>query len=595
MDGQRAYSMSGVFAHIMREVIKSKRTLVVLLVLSVVAAGLDIVVPIINQNLIDALVKSIVAQVALPVWYLVWGGVGILCVTILGRKLTSEYGYKLFQYAVEIEDGFRDAAYRKYLDLHALYHHSHSSGQTISRIERGAIGIYTIVHDIVGQSLVVPAIYFIAILAILLVKNPWIALLVFVPLPTYLLLIRKWSRTVYEVDRKAHDQFELANKEQHDVAQNVLTVKWFGQEQRERERQRDIRRGARVIQFSAERIWIKMDILQSALSTVGRVSVFIVSGVFVLKHIITIGELTLFLTLQNMVYQPMFQLSVLFPRLRRNMARAERLFEVLDAPVEINDTPGAVVCGAFEKQITFDQVWFCYAPNLPHALKNIRLSIEKGSTVALVGRSGSGKTTFVKLLLRAYDPTRGRIMLDGVDIRTTTQESLRDHFAIVPQEVELLSRSVADNIRYGRPDVSDEEVRRAAEHACAHEFIEELENGYDTIVGERGMKLSGGQRQRIGIARAILKNPSVLIFDEATSHLDTESEQLVQQATDAAMKDRTTIIIAHRLSTVLKADRIVVFDHGGVDAVGAHEELLSKSLIYRRLYELQFEDKNGLS
>ena len=211
-------------------------------------------------------------------------------------------------------------------------------------------------------------------------------------------------------------------------------------------------------------------------------------------------------------------------------------------------------------------------------------------TYALVGKSGSGKTTFINLLLRSYDPSQGNILIDGSDIKTVTQESLRGQIAIVPQEVDLFSRTVAENIAYGRGPVAKEQVESAAKTALAHDFILKLENGYETVVGERGIKLSGGERQRVGIARAVLRDPKILILDEATSHLDTESEKLITKATDALVKDRTSIIIAHRLSTVIHADKILVFNDGKIEAIGTHAELLHTSPTYARLHFLQFAE-----
>jgi ABC-type multidrug transport system fused ATPase/permease subunit len=206
----------------------------------------------------------------------------------------------------------------------------------------------------------------------------------------------------------------------------------------------------------------------------------------------------------------------------------------------------------------------------------------------LVGRSGSGKTTLANLLLRSYDPQQGAVLIDGIDIQDVTQKSLRRQIAVVPQEVDLFSRTIAENIAYGRPGESREKIEAAAKMALAHDFISKLEQGYDTVVGERGIKLSGGERQRIGIARAILLDPKILIMDEATSHLDTESERAIQQATHNLIKGRTSIIIAHRFSTILNADMILVFNHGRLEARGRHEELLRISPTYQKLYRLQF-------
>ncbi len=300
------------------------------------------------------------------------------------------------------------------------------------------------------------------------------------------------------------------------------------------------------------------------------------------------GEFVLFVTLQNMAYSPLNQLSNVLPRLRRNTARAERLFAILDEPILVADHTGAFPLPSHEKYIEFRDASFRYSKAKKLALKKIDVRIQAGSTVALVGRSGSGKTTFVNLLLRSFDPEEGAVLIDGHDLRDILHDSLLAQIAVVPQEVDLFSRSIRANISYGKPDVVEEQVIQAAKTALAHDFIMATEQGYDTVVGERGIKLSGGERQRIGIARAVLRDPRILILDEATSHLDTESERLIAQATDALIKDRTTIIIAHRLSTILKADIILVFKGGEIEAMGKHEEVLQKSPTYKRLYSMQF-------
>ena len=293
-----------------------------------------------------------------------------------------------------------------------------------------------------------------------------------------------------------------------------------------------------------------------------------------------------------MAYQPLANIGSLFTRMRRNMTRVERLFAVLDEPLHVTNAPNASILPLLQKQIEFKNVSFSYNNDAQYALKDINLIIPAGMTYALVGRSGSGKTTFINLLLRSYDPLKGNILIDGFNIRAVTQESLRSQIAVVPQEVDLFSRTVAENIAYGRGNIFKEQIENAAKTALAHDFILKLENGYNTVVGERGIKLSGGERQRIGIARAILRDPKILILDEATSHLDTESEQIITHATDALIKNRTSLIIAHRLSTVIHADKIIVFDKGVIEAIGTHAELLYTSATYNRLHSLQFAEED---
>lgn len=575
---------------IVKKAFANRKAVLCLLAISCVAAGFDIGVPIIMQRVIDRMVKALIAKQALQLQFLFPAAAAILVATLLSRWLRNIYDYKLFRSVTKLEDFFRNQGYDKFVRLHAKYHHNTSSGQIISKIDRGGTGIYVILNDIIGQNLFVPAIYFTAILGIFLVRQPLLAFIVFLPLPIYLVLVQKWAQEVYAVDRDVNERFELASKVQHDVASNVITVKRFCQEDAEVRSQLELREAAREIQYGAEKLWIKIDLLQTSLAAIGRVAVLMVAGYRAMRQEISIGEFTLFLSLQSMVYAPMFQLSVLFPRLRRNMARTETLFELIDEPIDILDAPEARELAPLKEGILFDNVSFRYSEKQHRAVRRFTLRIPCGSKTALVGRSGSGKTTFVNLLSRVYDPSEGAIYFDGTDISKVTQKSLRNQIGGVPQEIDLFSRSVLENIRYGRPDATKEEVEAAAKLAFAHNFILELSDGYDTVVGERGMKLSGGQRQRIGIARAIVKDPRIFVLDESTNALDSESESIVKEAIASAMAGRTTIAIAHRLSTILDADQIVVFDHGRMEAAGSHAELLIASPIYKRLYDIQFQE-----
>ncbi|MGC9603436.1 MAG: ABC transporter ATP-binding protein, partial [Minisyncoccia bacterium] len=536
-----------------------KKTTLFLFSLVVVSQGANIAVPFISRFLIDTLTGFLKNGGALPWNTILYSALGILAATILTSVIQSNYNYHLFKLITSIEDKARNAAFEKYLQLHALFHHGSSSGQIIGRIERGGNGIYAILHDVIGQNLLPPLVVFIGTFAALLNENVWIALAVLVPFPVYLLVTRRLSNRIYEIEQQANNAFEDVSREMYDVAGNVLTVKKFSQEEAETKKERVLMQKARKIEYSAERLWEIMENIQTVISTIGRVVVLLLSAWFVLNGTATIGEFVLFVTLQNMAYQPLSQLSIIFPRLRRNSTRAERLFAIMDEPINVKDKPDAMELPPFHDQIEFSNVSFAYRVGKQRALRDINLIVPAGSTIALVGRSGSGKTTFINLLLRSFDPQRGKILIDGNDIRDVTQESLRQQIAVVPQEVDLFSRTVAENISYGRPDVTKEQIENAAKTALAHDFILKLEKGYKTIVGERGIKLSGGERQRVGIARAVLRDPRILILDEATSQLDTESERLITKATDALIKNRTSFIIAHRLSTILHADIIVVF------------------------------------
>lgn len=576
-----------VFKRIIVELFKAKKTVLFLVVLLVLASAFDVSMPFIAQNLIDRLIEAFTSGEILPLKIVVYAALGIFSVTILANALNTIYDYRLFKFVTKLEDELRFRAYAKYLSLHALYHHETNSGQIIGRIDRGATGVYEILKDVIGRFIIQPMFVVVLVVAALFFKDPVIAGLIVAPLPIYIGVIIPLANRIYVTEKRAHDIFEDFHREEYDVAANVLTVKHFSQESRETTKQKLMRGLGREEQYKAERYWKLSEILQTAVSTVGRVAVIIVGGYFTIIGRSTVGEFVLYITLQNMAYQPLWQLSVLFAMLRRFLARAERIFRVLDESPLVVDKPDAVALPSFKREIEFKNVSFSYRRE-SEVLRDISVKIPAGEIVALVGRSGSGKTTFVNLLLRSFDPQAGAVLIDDYDLRNVTQKSLRDQTAIVSQEVNLFSRSIAENIAYGVPDAAPHEISQAAKLAYAHDFIMKTPEGYNTLVGERGVKLSGGERQRIGIARAILRNPRILILDEATSHLDTESERIVQKATTHLIEGRTTIVIAHRLSTVIHADKILVFDHGKIVGKGKHRELLRSSPIYKKLYDLQF-------
>ena len=301
------------------------------------------------------------------------------------------------------------------------------------------------------------------------------------------------------------------------------------------------------------------------------------------------GKFSLFLVALLASLHPIKEIARVYSEINKGLAAAERVFEVIDEPVFLIDKDDAKSINVFTNSITFDDMSFKY-PTSDIVLRDINLTIKKGEAVAFVGPSGGGKSTLMDLLLRFYDPISGAIRIDNIDMRDYKMDDVRNLIGMVTQEVILFDDTVAHNISYGRLDASREDIFQAAKAANAHEFILELEEGYETIIGERGVKLSGGQKQRIAIARAILKNPQILIFDEATSSLDGESEYQVQEAIYRLMKDRTTLIIAHRLSTIRNCSKIVVIDKGIIAEQGSHEELIEQGNLYKKLYNIQFRD-----
>ena len=327
-----------------------------------------------------------------------------------------------------------------------------------------------------------------------------------------------------------------------------------------------------------------MENVQTFIATAGRVGVIGFGGYMAINHLCSIGDFFLFIALQDMAYGPISQLSIVLPKLERNISKAKKMFDILSQKATVVDREGALTLLGATSAVKFENVSFRYDGADHNTLTDVNLDVRSGSTVALIGASGSGKSTLVNLLQRLYEPQQGKILIGGRDIRDITQQSLRGRIAVVPQEVDLFARTIFENIAYGMQGVRKEQVIAAAKKAQAHEFIMRCEGQYDSPAGERGMKLSGGERQRIGLARAIMREPEILILDEATSHLDNESERLIKEAMDELKKDRTCFVIAHRLSTVEEADLVVVFNEGGIEAVGTHETWAQTSATYQKLH-----------
>jgi ATP-binding cassette, subfamily B, bacterial MsbA len=572
-------------------------TLVGLSALISITACLDIAVPFFARRVIDQIVGSLSGQQGHAMRTLAVSVTGIFAVTAATRMLRSFYNYRLYRAASQCEDEVKNAAFLNFLRLDTQYHGKSNTGEVVGALDRGGTAIFIVLYEILGQNLVPPLLVFAGVLVALLAKNPYIAIAVFLPLPAYVITVGRLGRQMHTVERAVNTGFEAVSKESYDIASNVRVVKKFAQEKQEAFTQRKLMGNARLKQFQGERLWGLIENVQTWIATAGRVTVIALGGYFVLSRRCTIGDYVLFMALQDMVYGPISQLSIILPKLRRNLSRAERLFEILEQSSSVFDPLDARKLSIATPSVEFRNVSFRYDGTQRWTLQQVDLWVPAGAKVALLGASGAGKSTLMSLLQRLYDPQDGSILINGVNIRNITQESLREQIAVVPQEIELFSRPILNNIAYGREELGHAEVERAARMAQADDFIQRCENRYATQVGERGLKLSGGERQRIGIARAMIRDAKILIFDEATSHLDAESERLIQAGMEELCRERTCFIVAHRLSTVMDADMVVVFAGGHVEAIGKHEELSKTSETYRRLYGLHLTEKpaNGSS
>jgi ABC-type multidrug transport system fused ATPase/permease subunit len=561
-----------------------RRTVAALSLLVCITAGLDVAVPFITREVIDGVIRSLQSAKADALRSLLLAAGAILAITVVTRLLRSVYNYRLFKVISSAEDEVKNAAFANFLSLDTEYHGNVNTGEVIGALDRGGTAAFVILYEVFGQNLLPPALVLLGVLTALLMKNVWMAAIVFLPLPAYAIAVGRLSGRMHRLEYLISHSFERVTKESFDIASNVRVVKKFSRERQEAHEQRELLHRARRFHYQGERLWAFIENVQSLFSTAGRVGVIAFGGFLVLTHRCSVGEYVLFIAMQDMVYAPISQLSIILPKLRRNLSRAERMFEILEQGRKVCDVPHAKQLTGPARSVKFCNLSFKYTGADQWTLRDVNFEVPAGATVALIGPSGSGKSTLMNLLQRLYDPQEGSVLIDGEDIRLASQSSLREQISVVPQEVELFSRSILENVGYGKDQVDRLEVESAAQIAQAHGFITRCENGYNTQVGERGMKLSGGERQRLGIARAIVRNPKILILDEATSHLDNESERLIQVAMEKITKDRTCFIIAHRLSTVRKADMVVVFNNNTIEAVGTHDQLWHSSPTYRKLH-----------
>ena len=430
----------------------------------------------------------------------------------------------------------------------------------------------------------------VAFLVALMFYQDWrLALIAFVVFPIAILPIVRIGKRMRKVSTSTQVEIGALSTLLDETFQGARHVKAYGMEERE------TRRAATVVE-NLYRLTIKGTRTRAAshpiMETLGSFAIALVifyGGSQVIAGNTTPGVFFSFITALLLAYQPVKNLANLNANLQEGLAAAARVFALLDMEPTIRDRPDALLLPAGPGEIGFDDVWFRYGPDKP-ALRGISLTIPAGKTVALVGASGGGKSTILNLIPRFYDVDGGRVTIDGHDVREVTLASLRERIALVSQEISLFHDTVRANIAYGRANATEDEIRRAAELAGAAEFIAALPEGYDTLVGERGAKLSGGQRQRVAIARALLKNAPILLLDEATSALDNESERAVQAALATLMQGRTTLVVAHRLSTIADADIIYVVDDGGIVEHGRHAELIARGRVYARLHALQAGD-----
>ncbi|RBP53064.1 ABC transporter transmembrane domain-containing protein [Arenicella xantha] len=484
----------------------------------------------------------------------------------------------------------RQAVFDHLLTLHPSYFEENRSGEIMSRLTTDTTLLETVIGSSASMALR-SLLTFIGGMILLLVTNLKLSAFVLAGVPVVLLPIMLFGRRVRNLSRQSQESIAGVGSYAGEIIQQIKTVQSYTQEDNEKRAFNAHVEGAfaaakRRIRQRALLIAVVISLIFSAIA-----AMLWVGGNDVISGAMSAGELGAFVFYAIIVAGSVATISEVIGDVQRAVGAAERLFELLSIKSLIVAPGKPQPAAPLEAAIHFDQVSFCY-PSRPDeaALSELTLDIPAGRSLALVGPSGAGKSTLFELLQRFYDPSAGKILLGGQDLRSFTPQDLREQLAVVAQTPTLFSGSVLHNIRYGNPNASEAEVIEAAKAANAHDFIERLPEGYQSDLGEQGVRLSGGQKQRVAIARAILKNPRILLLDEATSALDAESEFRVQQALDNLMQGRTTIIIAHRLATIRNADQIAVMQDGNIAALGTHNELLDSSPLYKRLSELQFQE-----
>jgi ABC-type multidrug transport system fused ATPase/permease subunit len=462
-----------------------------------------------------------------------------------------------------------------------------STGELMSRVSNDVNALEQfITHGVVLTA--VDALRLAGAAAILMLLDWRLALIALWPIPFIAFGMRRFNRAVRPVYRRVRDRLGDINSRLQDDLTGMRVIQAFGQEQAELDRFTAVSAAYYGERVRAIRHWATFFPAVSLISALGGVAVLGVGAWMVVQGQITLGTLVAFLAYIISFYDPLRRLSEVDNTFQQAIASGERIFELLDRSPEIQDTPDAVKLDALKGAVAFDGVTFAYVSG-EEVLHDVTFHLAPGEVAALVGPSGAGKTSIANLLCRFYDPQAGQVSVDGFDLRQVSVASLRAHVAVVLQDTFLFNASVRENLLYGKPDATDDELIAAARAAYAHDFITALPEGYQTQVGERGVRLSGGQRQRLALARAILADPRILILDEATSSVDAEAEYLIQQALERVMEGRTALVIAHRLSTIRSADQIIALDEGRVREIGSHGELLARNGLYSQLYRRQLE------
>ena len=557
------------------------KPLIVTSILVLVHTGLSLLPPLFQREIVDQVIGA--RDVS---------RLGVIIVTLIGIQALLQlvdFGDLYVRHALG-ERFIFDLRVRMYAHLQRLslsFFERTSTGELMSRVTNDINALEQFVTHGVALT-VVDLLRLLGASAVLLVLDWRLALAVLVPLPVMAFGLRYFNQRVRPIYRRVRDRLGDINARLQDNLTGIRVIQAFEQEEAELARFHDTSERYYWERVQGIRAWSTFFPALRFVAALGGVLVLGFGARMVVAGQLSLGTLVAFLSYIVSFYEPLRRLTEVDNVFQQAVAAGERIFELLDEEPEIRDAPDAIALGAIEGDVVFDDVHFRYGDG-DEVLHDVAFHMAPGEVVALVGPSGAGKTSIANLLCRFYDPIHGRVLVDGHDLRRVQVRSLRQRVAVVLQDTFLFNTTVRENLLYGKPDAREDEMVAATKIAYAHDFIEQLPQGYDTEIGERGVKLSGGQKQRLALARAILADPRILILDEATSSVDAEAEYLIQQALDEVMKGRTSLVIAHRLSTIRNAGKIIALEGGRIREVGDHHELLARGGLYSQLYQRQLE------
>lgn len=553
--------------------------------LALLGTLLDATFPLILKLIFDFLEKqfkngfNLVHMNELYMYFLLY-----LVITIAKDTVTLINNYYSSKWWIKVRNSISSKVFNHLENLSVTFFEKEATGKVTEKITQGSSDVQNIL-DAAITDILPQAIYIFIAMFFLFQINIAFGAIVFIGIPIFVIISLLFTKTLNFYQDKVRDAREEATTVNVETISNIKTVKSFATEDRHSRKFNKTLDALLAANMKRNKKRTKMNIIRFSVSDSSQILILLIGAYWAATGKITMGTLVMAWTYVTRAYNPLWYLTRVYDNIQRDMRSVHRLFDTLDAKEDIKDSEDATLLKEVRGDVELRDVTFKY--NNRNVIKELSLKIPGGKVVAIVGKSGVGKSTLVKLLLRFYDPQGGEILVDGHDIKTVTQKSLRQNIGVVLQDTAIFNDTAFNNIAYSKPKSTKEEIIKAARIANAHEFIKNLPEGYNTVVGERGVKLSGGEQQRVNIARAVLKNPPILVLDEATSHLDSESEKLIQDALWKLIEGRTSIIIAHRLSTIMKADLIVVLDKGKISEIGTHDELVKKEGIYNKLFKIQ--------